>query len=92
MQVREKCELRSKKSQETTKPKDSEATIKKRPEKTSKTTAETKKSAAESSGENREKDNQNTNAQGKPATLALQLVLLIKLSQTLYIMRVITLT
>ena len=57
MQVREQYELRSKKSQETPKPKDSEATIKKRPEKSSKATTESSKLSAESSGKNKEKDN-----------------------------------
>ena len=67
MQVREKYEIRSKKSQETGKPKAFEITIKKILEKTSKATAENNKSAAESSRKNKEKDNQNTDTQGKPA-------------------------
>ena len=48
MQVREQYELRSKKSLETAKPKASEVTIKKSPEKNSKVIAETNKSTAES--------------------------------------------
>ena len=83
MQVKEKYELRRKKSQETTKPKASEVTIKKIPEKTSKATAESNKSAAESSGKNKDKGNQK-------AVLTLQLVLLIKQFLTLYIVRIIT--
>ena len=66
MQVREQYEIRSKRSQETAKPKASETTIKKRPVKYSKETAESSKPSAESFGKS--KDNQNTNAQGKPAS------------------------
>ena len=50
------------------KPKASEITLKKRPEKTSKETAEGNKSTAESSGKNKEKDNQNNDTQGKPTS------------------------
>ena len=53
MQVREQYELRRKNSLDTSKPKDSEVTIKKRPEKSSKVTAESSKSAGESSGKNK---------------------------------------
>ena len=68
MQVREQYELRSKKSQETAKPKYSKTTIKKRPEKSSKATTESSKLSAKSSRKSKENDNQNTNAQGKPAS------------------------
>ena len=68
MQVREKYEIRRKNSLDTAKPKASEVTIKKRPEKTSKVTAESNKSAAESSGKNKEKGNQNTEKQGQPTS------------------------
>ena len=65
MQVREQYELRRKKSLDTSKPKASEITIKKRPEKTPKVTAKSSKSTAESSGKNKEKDSQNTDKQGQ---------------------------
>ena len=70
MQVREQYVLRSKKSQETNQPKASEVTIKKRPEKTSKVTAESNKSAAESSGKNKEKDSQRSDKQSQPTSSA----------------------
>ena len=57
MQVKEQYEFRSKKSLENSKPKASEITIKKKPEKFSKVTTENNKSAAEGSGKNKEKDN-----------------------------------
>ena len=53
MQVSDQYELRSKKSLDTSKPKAFEVAIKKRPEKTSKVTAKSSKSAAESSGNNK---------------------------------------
>ena len=68
MQVREKYELRSKKSLDTSKPKASEITIKKIHEKSSKVTAKGNKSAAESSGKNKEKDNQKNEKKGEPAS------------------------
>lgn len=49
MQVREQYELRIKKSQDNSKAKTPEITIKKRPDKSSKVTTESSKSAAESS-------------------------------------------
>ena len=53
MQVKEKYELRIKKSLDIAEPKASKVTIKKNPEKTSKAAAERNKSAAESSGKNK---------------------------------------
>ena len=53
MQVREQYELRSEKNLDTPKSKASEINIKKIPEKTPKVTAESNKSAAESSGKNK---------------------------------------
>ena len=65
MQVREQYELRSNKSLDTSKPKASEITIKKRPEKTPKVTVESNKSAVESSQKNQEKESQNTDKQSQ---------------------------
>ena len=67
MQVRQ-YKLRSKKSQETPKPKYSEVIIKKIPQKTSKETAESNKSTAESAGKNKEKDNQQIDKQSQPTS------------------------
>ena len=53
MQVREQYELRRKKSLDTARPKYSEVTIRKRPEKNSEVTVESKKSVVESSGKNK---------------------------------------
>ena len=61
-------EIRSKKSLDTSKPKASEITIKKRPEKTSKVTAESSKSVAKSSGKSKGKDNQNIDKKSQPTS------------------------
>ena len=90
MQVRH-YELRSKKGLNDSKLKTPEVTIKKRSEKTSKGTAESKKLAAESSGKNKERDSQTTDKKSQETSSTLHLMLLIKKLQTLYIVRINTL-
>ena len=88
LQVREKYELRSNKSQDTSKTNTPEVTIKKRPEKISKATSANNKTATESLVNIRRRTTKTTkNKFNQPAVLALQLVLLIQLFQTLYIVR-----
>ena len=68
LQVREQYELRSKKSQDTTKTKTPEITVKKRPDKTSKATSVNNKTVAESSGRHKEKDSQDNAKQIQPTS------------------------